>query len=190
MADPFIGEIRMFAGSYAPRNYVFCNGDTPAITQYNALFSIIGTAFGGNGTTNFGLPDLRGRTPCGIGGQMTWGKSDGFESVYLSEAQIPSHSHGVTEPSEAYYTSTTDQANHHIPNANTRLGKGFAPEHNQTVENYLVDGSTEDVTLGGTAITSDIVLADNGAGFPHQNMQPFAVINYIIAVIGSYPPRS
>ncbi|MBU1431758.1 tail fiber protein [Myxococcota bacterium] len=167
--EPFIGEICIFGGNFAPRGWAFCDGQLLPIAQNAALFSILGTTYGGDGRTTFALPDLRGRLAChpGRGPGLTerrLGQAFGAETITLQEAQIPSHSHGV--PASAQPAS----------DANPRAG---------------LPAVTPDATYGapsGGAMNAASV-APSGGGQAHDNLQPFLVVNYIIALQGLYPSR-
>jgi microcystin-dependent protein len=172
MADPFVGEIRMFGGNFAPQGWALCNGQLMAITQNTALFSLLGTNFGGDGRTTFGLPDLRGRAPIhmGQGGGLTErpiGSSGGHEAVALIVQNCPAHSHtangagGATQPSPVGAVWSTD------PNGNTAA-------YSTSANGVMAPGA-----IGTT-----------GAGQPHENMQPYLAVNYIIALTGVFPPRN
>ncbi|MBW2468192.1 MAG: phage tail protein [Deltaproteobacteria bacterium] len=170
--DPFIGEIRLFAGNFAPRGWALCDGQLLPIPQYTALFAILGTTYGGDGRTTFALPDLRGRAPIHAGQgpgllNRRLGQRGGREDVALAVEELPPHSHqavGSTNP-----TSAT-----------TPAGK--------------VWGSTGRTRLyaapGAPANLSPAAIANTGAGMSHENMPPYLVINYIIALQGLFPPRN
>ncbi len=171
MASPYIGEIRMFGGSFAPLGYAFCNGQLLAISQYDALYALLGTTYGGDGQTSFGLPDLRGRVPVHQGSgaglsSRTIGERAGNESVTLISSQFPAHSHTVI--------ATTNPATTVSP-ANAIFAASPAPA-------YVAPASQ--VALSPTAIGSA------GGSQPHDNMMPYACINFIIALEGFFPPRS
>lgn len=160
-----LGEIRLFAGTYAPEGWAFCDGAMLQIAQNQALFSQIGAAFGGDGVSTFALPDLRGRTPVHVGGvapQM--GDSGGAETVQLTAAQLPGHTHQVGAAGNA--TTPKPQGGFWAENA----GAATAPYH-QTV-------------AGGTMATGAVTTAGNGAA--HENMQPFLALNFIIAIEGGF----
>jgi microcystin-dependent protein len=161
MADQFIGEIRMFAGNFAPREWAFCDGRLLPISQNQALYSILGTTYGGDGRENFALPDLRGRVALhpGNGPGLTerrLGDEGGAEQVTLSEAEMPEHSHGVTS-----------------------AGDG------QTIRSLSYFGTEKEVPQKTTEISEPA-----GGGQPHDNMPPFQAVNFIIAIQGIYPSRS
>ena len=171
--DPFIGQIVMFAGNFAPRGWAFCNGQLLAISSNQALFSILGTTYGGDGRTTFGLPDLRGRTAMhpGTGPGLTerrLGQKGGAESVTLTEAQVPSHSHTVGCVSAA--GSTKDPK-----------GALLAGSPGQTGFYHPAPASDT---------MADTMLNATGGGQSHDNMAPFGCVNYIIALVGVFPSRS
>lgn len=174
MANPFIGEIRMFGGNFAPRDFAFCNGQLLPISQYTALFSLLGTFYGGDGKTTFGLPDLRGRSPlhAGQGPGLTdrlQGESSGSPEVALSATEIPPHSH-VLQASGAPGTTGSP--------APTVLYA--APSQGEVV--YGPAGDPLD--------TAPELVGQAGSGLPHPNRQPYLGVNFIIALQGIFPPRS
>ena len=169
MSEPFIAEIRIFAGNFAPRNWAFCNGTLLPIAQNTALFSLIGTIYGGDGRTTTALPDLQGRAPMhpGRGPGLTsrrLGEKIGANTVQLTEDQIPQHSHNLMSFTDA--TTNTPS---------TSVGIGAAPI-------YGSSGPTVDMEPG--------LLSNNGGGQAHENRQPSLGINYIIALQGLYPSRN
>ena len=172
MSEPFIAEIRIFAGNFAPRGWAFCNGQLLPVSQNTALFSLIGTTYGGDGRTTTALPNLQGRAPMhpGRGPGLTTrrlGESGGSASVTLAEAQMPGHSHAAT-----VYSRPGDQAD---PAGHSLAGSGernvYTPPQNLTI-------------MGANAVTAA------GGSQPHNNMQPFLALNFIIALVGLYPSRS
>ena len=195
--DPFIGQIMMFAGTFAPVNWALCNGQILPISEYTALFSILGTTYGGNGRTTFALPDLRGRAPIHSGrapGLSTYnlGQKGGLEQVVLNIAQMPAHSHTTGDIaaedqhillSSAAAVNETPQpgdvpAVANFPGSITAQNvKSFGPPTN------AVNGQT----ISGNA---GLTISNTGGGKSHENMQPFLVMNYIIALEGTYPPRN
>ena len=172
MSEPFIAEIRIFAGNFAPRSWAFCNGQLVSISQNTALFSIVGTTYGGDGRNTFGLPDLQGRAPMhpGRGPGLTTrrlGERTGFETVSLTEAQIASHSHTARGSENAAVASAP--AGNYVARG---LGRG--------VNTYL---------NADTSIGTSKELMPTGGGQAHNNMQPLLALNYIIALMGLYPSR-
>lgn len=168
MSTPFIGEIRMFAGTFAPVGWLMCDGSQLPISEYDALFNLIGTTYGGDGQETFSLPDLRGRVPLHRSGSFPLGSVGGVESVTLTQAQMPSHTHA--------FNATTALANQPTPGGNT-------PAQSGTVQLYTEDSAN--VPLDPQAL-----LPSPGGNQPHENMHPFQVLNYIIAVYGIYPSPS
>ena len=176
MQDPYIGEIMLFAGNYAPDGWAFCNGQMLPIAQNSALFSLLGTTYGGDGQVTFGLPDLRGRTPIHFGqspglSDRVLGERAGVEHVTLNNSQIPEHRHSLM--------GNTGGANSGITNRAVLSNQEDA------------DGSTINTFNSGdpNAELSALSIGTSGGGQPHGNMQPYLVINYCIALQGLYPPR-
>ena len=166
--DPFLGQIIFFAGNYAPRNWALCYGQLLPISEYQALFSILGTTYGGDGRTTFALPDLRGRTAMGNGSNPTGssyplGFMGGQETVLLNGSQMPVHSHNIRAKEEG----DTDD-----PNGVYIAGNG-----------QLSFGTTSDVTLNQSTVDSA------GGNQPHNNMQPYTALSCIICINGIYPSR-
>jgi microcystin-dependent protein len=170
MSEPFIGEIHMMANTYAPRNYAYCNGQVLPIQQNTALFSLLGTQFGGNGTSTFALPNLQGRAAMGAGAgpgltPRTIGEAGGSEAVSLLSTQMPGHSHGL-----AAQSSPADRGN--------ALGARLA----QTADDVYA------APVAGGPLAAG-ALAAVGGGQPHNNMQPFLAIGFVIALQGIFPSR-
>jgi microcystin-dependent protein len=173
MSEPFLAEIRIFAGNFAPRGWAFCNGQLLPIAQNTALFSLIGTTYGGDGRATTGLPNLQGRAPMhpGRGPGLTarrLGEKGGAETVTITEAQMPNHTHTLQasgrpatqdDPSEAQY---------------------LAP----------VTGATPYNAPNNLDAMASQALPNTGGNQPHNNLQPFLTLNFIIALVGLYPSRS
>jgi microcystin-dependent protein len=174
MAEPFIGEIRMFAGNFAPQGWALCNGQILSIAQNTALFSLLGTNFGGNGQTTFGLPNLQSRMPMhwGTGPGLTprvIGENAGEESVPLNTNQIPAHNHTYS------------------PRATASPGNATSPGGNVWAASSTRDAQyspTPDTTMQAQATDA------TGGSQAHDNMPPFLCVTFIIALEGIYPPRS
>ncbi len=166
MTEPFIGEVRIMSFSYAPRGWAQCNGQSLQINQNQALFSLLGTTFGGNGQTTFNLPDLRGRAQTHTGSGFSLGQSAGNPTVTLTIPELPQHNH----PAQA----SGDNATGAIPTGNV-LGANVAG---------LYGGATNLVALNSTTITAQ------GGSQPHENMQPYTVLNFCIALVGIFPSRN
>ena len=171
MSEPFVGEIRMFAGNFAPRGWALCDGQLLAVSQNDALFSLLGTIYGGDGRTTFGLPDLRGRIPVHAGqgpglSERRLGAKGGAEQVTVTVNQLPSHTH----PAQASDDLGT------TPNP-----AGAAPAKSTTVDAYAASAPTVDMST--QAVTSV------GGSQSHTNLQPFLCVHFIIALVGIYPSR-
>jgi microcystin-dependent protein len=173
MSEPFIAEVRIFAGNFAPRNWAFCDGQLLPISQNTALFSLIGTTYGGDGRTTTALPNLQGRAPMhpGRGPGLTsrrLGERGGVTTVALTEAQMPNHNHAMRASSApGELSEPTNQS----ALARTGGGSAYGP-------------ATNLVPL------ADTVLPPAGGSQSHNNLQPFLAINFIIALFGLYPSRS
>lgn len=179
MSDPFIGEIRLFGFNYNPRNWLLCDGSLLPINQYNALFSILGTNFGGNGQTNFQLPDLRGRAVIGAGqgnglSPQSLGQVGGQPSVVLTTAQIPSHNHVLNSGT---LSAPNPPQNVASPSPQAMLGLSGP-------NNLYIDPVVPDRALSPASISPSV------GDQPHENMQPYLAINFCIAWSGIYPARN
>jgi microcystin-dependent protein len=165
MSDPFLGEIRMFAGTYAPDMWAFCEGQFLLIAQYGELFSVIGTMYGGDGMTTFALPDLRGRVPIHQGNAFVLAQKGGAEKVTLTANQTAAHSHSMQ--------ATSDIPNLSSPKDNL-LGQAAAKFYR---------AGTPTVSLNAASVSAV------GGSQPHANLQPYLCINFIISLNGIYPQR-
>ncbi len=173
MSEPFVGEIRMFAGSFAPRGWAFCDGQLQAISQNDALFSLLGTIYGGDGRTTFGLPDLRGRIPihAGTGPGLSprrLGAKGGVEKVTLTVNQLPSHKHDAR--------------------ASAAAASSGSPVNN-------VSASTSPTNIYSTALAvsqnmNGAAISQSGGSQSHTNLMPALCVNFIIALFGIYPSRT
>ena len=172
MSEPFVGEIRMFAGNFAPRGWAFCDGQLLAVSQNDALFSLLGTIYGGDGRTTFGLPDMRGRIPLHVGtgpglSARRLGSKAGAENVTLTTNQLASHSHDW--------------------NVNTANADGGAPQGKVLavpVGFRMFKKVDQNTSLASTTI------ANTGGSQPHTNLMPTLCVNFIIALVGIYPSRN
>lgn len=175
-AEPYLGEISLFAGNFAPRGWAFCNGQLLAISQNTALFSILGTTYGGNGQTTFALPDLRGRAPLSAGqgpglSDYQLGEAGGQETVTLLSAQIPAHTHSLN--------AFNDKGDQSLPGNN--VPAVVVDSSNGTANAYTA--SSANTVMSPTAIGA------TGGNQPHENRQPYLALNYIIALEGIFPSR-
>jgi microcystin-dependent protein len=167
MSSPFIGEIRMFGGNFAPAGWAFCDGSLQPIDQNTALFQLIGTTYGGDGQTTFALPDLRSRVPVHVGPGFVLGQSSGAETVTLTTNQIPAHSH--------------------VPNANNNPGSQVSPANgawagsNPALNNYSNVAPSVNMDPGA--------IGQTGNSQPHDNMIPFLAVNFILSLFGIFPSQ-
>lgn len=192
--DPFLGQVLLFAGNFAPRGWALCNGQLLAINQNTALFSLLGTIYGGDGRTTFALPDLRGRAPIhqGTGPGLSHyhlGQKGGVESVTLSPLEIPSHNHGIDM--SRLQGAVDIPVNTEGGGADTsNPGEGVLTKNNADV---FASEATANAKYGGqtipVAITGQATTMNSGASQAHTNIQPFLTMNYIIAVQGVFPSR-
>jgi len=171
MSEPYVGEIRMFAGTFSPRGWAFCDGQLLSVSQNDALFSLLGTIYGGDGTNTFALPDMRGRLPVHYGdgpglSDRPIGQRTGAETETLTLNQIPSHNH----PIQASIDPAVDQ----VPGGYV-LGK--------TSDNFYVNTDNANRNLYAGSVSNV------GATQHHTNMMPYICINFIIALVGIYPSR-
>jgi microcystin-dependent protein len=177
--EPYLGEIKMFSGNFAPRGWAFCAGQLLSIAQNQALFSILGTTFGGNGTTNFALPDYRGRVPVGTGqgpglSNYTIGEQTGSETVTLTQSQMPIHTHVIRAVSGA--------ADQNVPGVTCNLSSMGLTSDGSSVSGY--SDAAPDTTLNPNALTPA------GGSTPTPILQPLLAITFIIALEGVYPARN
>ncbi|MCU7939376.1 MAG: tail fiber protein [gamma proteobacterium symbiont of Bathyaustriella thionipta] len=175
-AEPFLAEVKMFAGNFAPRGYALCDGQLLTINQYQAVFALLGTIYGGDGRTSFALPDLRGRTAIHPGqgpglGSYRLGQKAGFEYVTLTAAQMPSHNHAATSK------GINSSGNTSMPGGNTLASK------NRT-NIYSTNAPAVDMHAGS------VTVANAGGGQHHENRMPYLAINHIIALQGLFPSRN
>src|SRR5580658_3976540 len=177
MTTPFLGEIRAFSFAYAPQGWAQCNGQTLSIQQNAALFSLLGTTYGGNGTNNFQLPDLRGRIALHTNTSTPQGTIQGTEMVTLGLQQIPQHTHSVNAAANG---PTTNAFN--TPGPTVILGSGSSTQTGNPVALSIYSNAAPNVALAplGTA----------GANLPHENRMPSLVMNYCIALSGIFPSRN
>jgi microcystin-dependent protein len=167
VSQPFVGEIRMFAGNFAPAGWMFCEGQLLPISENETLFNLIGTTYGGDGQSTFGLPDLRGRLPIHQGGGFTLAQNGGVETVVLNVNQIPAHTHP--------FLASSDIANSPDP-TNSLVAR--SPQINMFLNaNASVTMSTQ-------------FLSNTGGDQPHSNFQPYLCVDFIISLFGIFPSQS
>jgi microcystin-dependent protein len=172
MSDPYVGEIRMFGGNFAPVGWAFCEGQSVPIAENDVLFQLIGTTYGGDGQETFNLPDLRGRLPLhmGTGGAGTTyqiGEAAGVEEVTLTTQQIPSHTHAALGAAV-----TGDQTS----------AQGAVPANSVTITPYL--NTAPDAAFNANAVSP------TGGNQPHTNFQPYLCVSFIISLYGIYPSQT
>ncbi|NOQ26267.1 MAG: phage tail protein [Bacteroidales bacterium] len=168
-----LGEVKMFVGTIPPRSWAFCDGSLLPISSYNALFTIIGTQFGGDGETNFALPDFRGCVPIGAGSgsgltPRMQGDSGGLEKTQLTVNEIPSHSHTVACDMKTAGRDLSASSENNVPGQITQ-GEGFGSD------------------LSDETFMNQDMITDTGGGNPFDNMQPWKAINFIICIVGVFP---
>ncbi len=167
MAQPYVGEIRMFAGNFAPAGWMFCEGQLLPISEYETLFNLIGTTYGGDGQSTFALPDLRGRLPLHFGNGFTLAETGGVETVTLTVPQIPAHSH-------PFLASTN--------NATTTNAAGNIPATTPNYTPYIAANAN-------TAMNAQSV-SSTGGSQPHNNFQPYLCVDFIISLFGIFPSQT
>jgi microcystin-dependent protein len=170
MGEPYIGEIRIFAGNFAPNGWMFCEGQLLPISENDALFTLIGTAFGGDGEETFGLPDLRGRLPLHPGNGFSYAENGGTEEVTLTVQQIPIHNHPVL--------CTESAGTQDLPTNNI-----FAQSTDQLYFTPTV-GLPANTTLHAQSVTP------TGGNQPHTNFAPYLCVNFIISLFGVFPTQT
>jgi microcystin-dependent protein len=167
MAQPYVGEIRMFAGNFAPEGWLFCDGQTLPISENDTLFQLIGTTYGGDGETTFNLPDLQSRVPIHQGSGSVMGETGGVEEVTLTVQQIPAHTH-------AFLGAATG--------GNEINAGGNLPAHSPIVKPYI--------NLGPDGNLNAQAIAPTGGSQPHTNLQPHLGMNFIISLFGIFPSQT
>jgi microcystin-dependent protein len=168
MSTPYIGQLRLVAFNFAPRGYALCNGQLLPINQYQALFALLGTTYGGNGVSTFALPNLQSRVAISSGNGYTLGGSAGTENVTLDTAQMPAHTHTLTVSKSGNQTSKTP--------AGFTVGVGA--------------GGTNPYATATNGTMSTSALSQTGGNQPHENRSPYLVLNWVIALTGIFPSRS
>jgi microcystin-dependent protein len=167
VAQPYVGEIRMFAGNFAPAGWQFCEGQLLPISEFETLFNLIGTTYGGDGQSTFALPDLRGRLPIHFGNGFTLAETGGVETVTLTVSQIPPHTHPLL--------------------ATINIGGGSAPANNVLAQTSTV--KVYSAVAPGSAMGSSSITATGGSQ-PHDNFQPYLCVDFIISLFGIFPSQT
>jgi microcystin-dependent protein len=166
MSQPYVGEIRMFAGNFAPAGWMFCSGQLLPISENETLFNLIGTTYGGDGQSTFALPDLRGRIPLHFGNGFTLAETGGVETVTLTVSQIPAHNHGA--------------------GSNTGNGTQAGAANGVWAASSLNQFSA---TAPNTPMAPNVV-GSTGGSQPHDNFQPYLCVDFIISLFGIYPSQT
>jgi len=166
MANPFVGEIRMFGGNFAPSGWAFCNGALLPIAENEVLYTLMGTTYGGDGLSTFALPNLQSRIPIHVGPGFVLGQTGGQETVTLTNNQIPVHSH--------------------IPQANSGPGNQASPANGVWAQSTLGQYSSAVPSVNMDPSTMSVV----GGSQPHDNMMPFLAVNFIISLFGIFPSQN
>jgi microcystin-dependent protein len=169
MAQPYVGEIRMFGGNFAPAGWMFCEGQLLPISEYETLFNLIGTTYGGDGQSTFALPDLRGRIPLHQGNGFTLAETGGAEEITLTVQQIPSHTHTAL--------GSTDSANSNSPTGNLPA--------RTTIAGVFPYGT--DAPIGPM---NPVIIGPVGGSQPHNNFQPYLCVDFIISLFGIFPSQT
>lgn len=167
MSQPFVGEIRMFGGNFAPAGWVFCDGSLLPISEFETLFNLIGTTYGGDGQTTFAVPDLRGRLPVHQGNGFTLAETGGVETVTLTTSTIPAHSHP--------FLASTDT--------------GGSRDSTGNVLTKVPSGSVY-VQMAATAALAPQSISSVGGSQPHDNFQPYLCISFILSLFGVFPSQT
>jgi microcystin-dependent protein len=167
MAQPYVGEIRMFGGNFAPAGWMFCEGQLLPISENETLFQLIGTTYGGDGESTFGLPDLRGRLPIHQGNGFILAETGGAEDITLTVNQIPAHTHPFVAAAVA---------------GNQTSAQNALPAHSVTITPYL--NTAPDANFKAT------VVAATGGSQPHTNFQPYLCVDFIISLFGIFPSQT
>ncbi|WDV45720.1 tail fiber protein [Clostridiaceae bacterium M8S5] len=202
MSEGFIGEIRMFAGNFAPKGWAFCNGQIMSISSNQALFSILSTTYGGDGRTSFALPDLRGRVAIGTGegaglSGKVLGQRGGVEYVKLSAHEMPTHTHAATTSCNIDISATgTIKCTNGGVDTNNPEGNNISQSKSTTKvysdgeSNKRMKEGNVDINIDQTNFNLSTQITEAGGNNPHTNMQPYSCINYIICIDGLYPPKN
>lgn len=167
MAQPYVGEIRMFAGNFAPAGWMFCEGQLLPISEYETLFNLIGTTYGGDGQSTFALPDLRGRLPIHQGNGVVLAETGGAEEITLTVSQIPAHSHPLL--------------------ATSASGTVATPVNNLLAESVTINPYIQDVANSNM---SPATISAVGGSQPHTNFQPYLCVDFIISLFGIFPSQT
>ena len=197
MTEPFLGAVSYFGGNFAPRGYATCSGQLLSISQNTALFSILGTTYGGNGQTTFALPDLRGRVPVGSGSgpglsPYVLGQQAGTETVTLNTTQLPAHNHAATFANNgSALNAATVKASVQSPAAGGAvLARATDTNGVALPQIYAPSGTATPAALGGLNVAGTVTVGNTGGNQPVPNLQPYLTLTAIIALQGIFPSRN
>ncbi|MCP4701444.1 MAG: phage tail protein [Gammaproteobacteria bacterium] len=199
MSEPFIGEIKMVGFNFAPKGWAECDGQILDNQQHSSLFALLGNTYGGDGRTNFALPDLRARMAIHEGqgpGPTTMrnlGSSGGLEEVALHEQQMPAHSHSATPDLTSTTPVNLESGSSNSPNANNTsalAGKIDVPAGRDRADVNIYNDTTATNSLKPADVEGKVTIGNTGGGLPHDNMPPFLTVNFVIALQGKFPPRN
>jgi len=191
MANPFVGQIFLLPFNFPPKGFAFCQGQLLPLAQNTALFSLLGTTYGGDGKTNFALPDLRGRVPIGEDqgpglADYPLGQPGGAETVTLTGSQLPQHNHGVNIGS----LTAAARSRNAVGNQQTPVGNIPAIDAASGPASYTNAAPDSNMPASTVALGGAPTAAASGGSLPHTNMQPSLTLNFCIALQGVFPPRS
>ncbi|MFC6646286.1 phage tail protein [Granulicella cerasi] len=186
MSTPYIGSVMVFAGNFAPRGWALCQGQLMSISQYTALFSLLGTTYGGNGQTTFGLPNLMGRSIVGVGAglglsNMVWGQLGGVENVTLQPAQMPAHNHVVSFGASSALADTTSPVGAYPAQVNSVASAGRSGTTTSVMNAYT---ASPNGSMGAATVSI------SGGSQPFAVRNPYLAMNYCIALVGLFPSRN
>lgn len=178
MSEPFLAEIKVVSFNFPPKGWAACNGQLMPINQNQALFSLLGTVYGGNGQTNFGLPNMQGRVPVHFGDGYVLGQTGGSTSVSLTVSQMPQHNHIVSARNDTMAATAANS----VP-----TNKAFA-----SAQVAAQGGTTVPLNLYGpyASLVATAAVANAGGSQPHNNMMPYSVLNFVIALQGIFPSQN
>ena len=199
MGEPMLATITAFGGSYSPRGWAFCDGSLKSVSEFSAVYSVVGTAYGGDGRTTFGLPDLRGRSGLGLGSgpgltPRYLGTTGGYENVSLTTAQMPSHTHDMSGGSLQGDVTATLKAYNGAGGTDNPSGGALATPTGGTNVYARGGEATQNMSNSSIEVTNTLSLSGSieptGGSQMHTNMAPWTCLNYLIAMEGYYPSRS
>lgn len=181
MSEPFLGEIKIIAWNFPPKGWAFCNGQLLPINQNQALFAILGTTYGGNGQTTFGLPNLEGRVPAHVGNGIVLGQLGGQQSHTLNISELPAHTHALVVDNVG---ADTTSANGNTPASTLTVAQGIAARTDGTTTPVTIFAPSPNSTMNPAAVVA------TGGNQPHENMSPYLVVNFVIALQGIFPSQN